>query len=89
MLTSASFSHIFAGGYAAGYYSYKWADTLVADAFEYFTLRGIFNRKLAQKYRRDILSKGGTVDPGILYQKFRGQAPDPTALIRREQVGGP
>ncbi|TDI71385.1 MAG: M3 family peptidase [Bacteroidetes bacterium] len=78
-----SFSHIFQGGYSAGYYSYKWAEVLDADAFAYFKKEGIFNKKVADKFKNHILSKGGTQDPMELYVKFRGQKPDPEALLER------
>lgn len=80
---STSFSHIFAGGYSAGYYSYKWAEVLDADAFEFFQSAGIFNREVANKFREFILEKGGTEHPMDLYKKFRGQEPDVGALLRR------
>lgn len=80
---STSFSHIFAGGYSAGYYSYKWAEVLDADAFEFFQTSGIFNREVASKFREFILEKGGTEHPMELYKKFRGQEPDVGALLRR------
>lgn len=80
---STSFSHIFAGGYSAGYYSYKWAEVLDADAFEFFQHSGIFNREVAKKFREFILEKGGTEHPMELYKKFRGQEPDVGALLRR------
>jgi peptidyl-dipeptidase Dcp len=80
---SSSFSHIFAGGYSAGYYSYKWAEVLDADAFEFFQKSGIFNRDVANKFREFILEKGGTEHPMELYKKFRGQEPDVGALLRR------
>ncbi|MBP3943641.1 M3 family metallopeptidase [Sphingobacteriaceae bacterium WQ 2009] len=80
---STSFSHIFAGGYAAGYYSYKWAEVLDADAFAYFQEQGIFNTEVAHKFRDYILSKGGTVHPMTLYKQFRGQEPSVDALLRR------
>ena len=80
---STSFSHIFAGGYSAGYYSYKWAEVLDADAFEFFQTSGIFNREVAKKFREFILEKGGTEHPMELYKKFRGQEPDVGALLRR------
>ncbi len=80
---STSFSHIFAGGYSAGYYSYKWAEVLDADAFEFFQTSGIFNREVAAKFREFILEKGGTEHPMELYKKFRGQEPDVGALLRR------
>jgi len=78
-----SFSHIFQGGYSAGYYSYKWAEVLDADAFAYFKKEGIFNKKVADKFKNHILSQGGTQDPMELYVKFRGQKPDPEALLER------
>jgi Zn-dependent oligopeptidase len=80
---STSFSHIFQGGYSAGYYSYKWAEVLDADAFAYFKQEGIFNKKVADKFKNFILSQGGTKDPMDLYIKFRGQKPNPEALLRR------
>ncbi|HMK05990.1 MAG TPA: M3 family metallopeptidase [Flavobacterium sp.] len=80
---STSFSHIFQGGYSAGYYSYKWAEVLDADAFEYFKEKGIFNKEVATKFKDNILSKGGTELPMILYKRFRGQEPKPDALLRR------
>lgn len=80
---STSFSHIFAGGYSAGYYSYKWAEVLDADAFEFFQTSGIFNRDVARKFREHILEKGGTEEPMELYKRFRGQEPDVGALLRR------
>ena len=80
---STSFSHIFAGGYSAGYYSYKWAEVLDADAFEFFQKEGIFNQEVAKKFRTFILEKGGTVHPMELYKNFRGQEPDVGALLRR------
>ncbi|MES2528959.1 MAG: M3 family metallopeptidase [Bdellovibrionota bacterium] len=80
---STSFSHIFAGGYSAGYYSYKWAEVLDADAFEFFQSSGIFNRDVAKKFREHILEKGGTEHPMELYKRFRGQEPDVGALLRR------
>lgn len=80
---STSFSHIFQGGYAAGYYSYKWAEVLDADTFEYFSEKGIFDRETAQKFRDTILSQGGTEHPLTLYKRFRGKEPAPEALLRR------
>lgn len=80
---SASFSHIFAGGYAAGYYSYKWAEVLDADAFAYFKEEGVFNKEVANKFRENILSKGGTEHPMDLYVKFRGKEPTVDALLER------
>jgi peptidyl-dipeptidase Dcp len=82
--TSCSFSHIFAGGYSAGYYSYKWAEVLDADAFEFFKQKGIYNAELGKKLRDTILSRGGTDEPMNLYKQFRGQEPDPNALLRRD-----
>jgi peptidyl-dipeptidase Dcp len=79
---SCSFSHIFQGGYSAGYYSYKWAEVLDADAFELFKERGLFNSEVASAFRK-LLSSGGAVDPAELYRQFRGQNPDPKALLRR------
>jgi peptidyl-dipeptidase Dcp len=86
---SCSFSHIFAGGYSAGYYSYKWAEVLDADAFELFKEKGLFNREVAQSFRENILSRGGTQHPMELYKKFRGREPDPDALLRRDGLIDP
>ncbi len=80
---SVAFSHIFDGGYAAGYYGYKWAEVLDADAFSVFQKNGIFNKATATSFRTNILSKGGTQDPMILYKKFRGQEPTIDALLIR------
>ena len=80
---STAFSHIFQGGYSAGYYSYKWAEVLDADAFAYFKAEGIFNKKIATKFKDYVLSQGGTQDPMELYVKFRGQKPNPDALLKR------
>ncbi|CAM4150099.1 M3 family metallopeptidase [Flavobacterium weaverense] len=80
---STAFSHIFQGGYSSGYYSYKWAEVLDADAFEYFKEKGIFNKEVANKFKGNILSKGGTEPPMELYKRFRGQEPKPDALLRR------
>ncbi|MCO4753855.1 MAG: M3 family metallopeptidase [Bacteriovoracaceae bacterium] len=80
---AASFGHIFAGGYAAGYYSYKWAEVLDADAFEAFKEQGIFNQEVAKKFKENILEKGGSDHPATLYQNFRGKDADPEALLRR------
>ena len=80
---SVSFSHIFAGGYSSGYYSYKWAEVLDADAFAYFQEKGIFNKEVATKFKDNVLSKGGTELPMELYKKFRGQEPKPDALLKR------
>ena len=80
---SVSFSHIFQGGYSSGYYSYKWAEVLDADAFAYFQEKGIFNKEVATKFKENILSKGGTELPMELYKRFRGQEPKPEALLKR------
>ncbi|MEP6929680.1 MAG: M3 family metallopeptidase [Flavobacterium sp.] len=80
---STAFSHIFQGGYSSGYYSYKWAEVLDADAFEYFQEKGIFNTEVASKFKDNVLSKGGTENPMILYKRFRGQEPKPEALLKR------
>lgn len=80
---SVSFSHIFQGGYSSGYYSYKWAEVLDADAFAYFQEQGIFNKEVAAKFKDDVLSKGGTELPMELYKRFRGQEPKPEALLKR------
>lgn len=83
---STQFSHIFAGGYSAGYYSYKWAEVLDADAFYLFKQKGIFNREVAESFRRHILSKGGTEHPMALYKRFRGQEPTIDALLIRNGI---
>jgi oligopeptidase A len=80
---STAFSHIFQGGYSAGYYSYKWAEVLDADAFEYFLEEGIFNKEVATKFKENVLSKGGTEKPMELYKRFRGKEPKPDALLKR------
>jgi peptidyl-dipeptidase Dcp len=80
---SPAFSHIFAGGYAAGYYSYKWSEVLDADAFEYFQEQGLFNREVAGKFRQYVLERGGSEHPMELYKKFRGREPSPRAMLRR------
>ena len=80
---STAFSHIFQGGYSSGYYSYKWAEVLDADAFEYFKEAGIFNKEVATKFKDNVLSKGGTENPMTLYKRFRGQEPKPEALLKR------
>lgn len=82
-VTSTAFSHIFAGGYSAGYYSYKWAEVLEADAFELFKEKGIFNTDVAKSFRENILSKGGSTHPMNLYKKFRGQEPTSKALLKK------
>ena len=80
---STSFSHIFQGGYSSGYYSYKWAEVLDADAFEFFKEEGIFNSSVAKKFKDNVLSQGGTEDPMVLYKRFRGKEPKPDALLKR------
>lgn len=81
---STSFGHIFAGGYSAGYYSYKWAEVLDADAFEAFKENGLYDAETAKAYKEKVLARGGSDDPNILYRDFRGRDADPEALIRRE-----
>ena len=83
---TVQFSHIMAGGYAAGYYSYKWAEVLDADAFSVFKKHGIFDQKTAQSFRDNILSKGGTEHPMTLYKRFRGGEPTIDALLRRNGI---
>ena len=80
---STSFSHIFQGGYSAGYYSYKWAEVLDADAFEYFKEAGVFNKEIGEKFKNTVLSKGGTIKPMDLYIQFRGKKPTADALLKR------
>ncbi|MDR6301374.1 M3 family metallopeptidase [Mesonia maritima] len=80
---STSFGHIFQGGYSAGYYSYKWAEVLDADAFAYFKEKGIFSEEVATKFKENVLTKGGTEDPMVLYKRFRGKEPDADALLKR------
>ncbi len=80
---STSFAHIFQGGYSSGYYSYKWAEVLDADAFAYFKEKGIFNKEVATKFKEHILSKGGTENPMDLYKRFRGAEPKIEALLER------
>ena len=86
-LVSTAFSHIFSGGYSAGYYSYKWAEVLDADAFEFFKEKGLFAKEVAHKFRDQILSRGGAEHPATLYKNFRGREADPQALLRREGIG--
>lgn len=81
--TSCSFSHIFQGGYSSGYYSYKWAEVLDADAFEFFQEKGIFNKDTATLFKTHVLSAGGSEHPMELYKRFRGKEPSPEALLRR------
>ena len=83
---TTQFSHIMAGGYAAGYYSYKWAEVLDADAFAVFKRSGIFNEKTAQRFRDCILSRGGTDDPMTLYKNFKGSEPTIDALLKRNGI---
>ncbi|MCF0193037.1 MAG: peptidase M3, partial [Prevotella sp.] len=83
---TTQFSHIMSGGYAAGYYSYKWAEVLEADAFSVFKKKGVFNTEVAQSFRDNILSKGGTKDPMELYVAFRGQEPTIDALLKRNGI---
>lgn len=85
-MTSPQFSHIFSGGYAAGYYSYKWAEVLDADAFSVFKKNGIFDKKTADSFRTNILMRGGTENPAVLYRRFRGTDPTIDALLRRDGI---
>jgi peptidyl-dipeptidase Dcp len=80
---STQFSHLFAGGYGAGYYSYKWAEVLDADAFSVFKEKGLFNKEVVQSFRENILERGGTEHPMVLYKRFRGQEPEVDALLER------
>jgi peptidyl-dipeptidase Dcp len=83
---TVQFGHIMSGGYSAGYYSYKWAEVLDADAFDYFKENGIFNPEVADAFRREILSKGGTLHPQQLYRNFRGKDATIDALLRRNNI---
>ena len=83
---TVQFSHIMAGGYSAGYYSYKWAEVLDADAFSLFKEKGIFNKEVANSFRKHVLSKGGTEHPKTLYKRFRGQSPNIQALLKRNGI---
>lgn len=83
---STNFSHIFSGGYAAGYYSYKWAEVLDADAYSVFAKNGIFDKSTAESFRKNILEKGGTEHPMTLYKRFRGQEPTIDALLKRNGI---
>ncbi len=83
---SVQFSHIMAGGYAAGYYSYKWAEVLEADAFALFKEKGIFSTEVAERFRTEVLSRGGTELPGVLYKRFRGKEPGIEALLERNGI---
>ncbi len=85
-MMSPQFSHIFSGGYAAGYYSYKWAEVLDADAFAKFKGNGIFDRKTADEFRTNVLQRGGTENPAVLYRNFRGQDPTIDALLIRDGI---
>lgn len=86
MLFSPTFSHIFSGGYAAGYYGYKWAEVLDADAFAKFKENGIFDKKTADEFKNNILTRGGTENPAELYRRFRGQDPSIDALLIRDGI---
>jgi oligopeptidase A len=81
------FGHIFAGGYAAGYYSYKWAEVLSADAFSLFEEQGIFNPEVGQAFLQHILEQGGSQQPSELFKAFRGRAPEISALLRHSGIG--
>ncbi len=85
-MTSVQFGHIFSGGYAAGYYSYKWAEVLDADAFGVFLREGVFNRDTAARFRHEILGRGGSEEPDILYRRFRGSEPSIESLLRRDGI---
>lgn len=80
---STSFSHIFTGQYGAGYYSYKWSEVLEADAFSLFKEKGIFNREVAESFRANILSRGNTEEPSVMFRAFRGHDPQPEALLKK------
>ena len=84
--TPHSFSHIFAGGYAAGYYSYLWAEVLSADAFSKFEEEGIFNRQTGQQFLDCILTRGGSEEPMVLFERFRGRKPTLDALLRHKGI---
>lgn len=84
--SSPTFGHIFSGGYAAGYYSYKWAEVLEADAFALFEEKGIFNREVSDSFRKEILSRGSIEDADVLYRNFRGHDPQPEALLRKLDI---
>ena len=83
---TVQFSHIMAGGYSAGYYSYKWAEVLEADAFALFRQKGIFSREVAASFRENILSRGGSEDEAVLYRRFRGHEPAPQALLDKLEI---
>ena len=84
-IISTSFGHIFSGGYAAGYYSYKWAEVLAADGFSLFEEKGIFDKQTAAKFRH-LLEQGGSVEAAKLYKEFRGHDPEPEALLRQLEI---
>ena len=84
--TATNFNHIFGGGYASGYYGYKWAEVLDADIFSRFKHDGIFNRETAAAFRREVLSRGGTEHPAVLFRNFMGREPDNKALLKRMNV---
>ena len=84
-IISTAFSHIFAGGYCAGYYSYKWAEVLAADGFSLFKEKGIFNQDAADSFR-ELLTKGDSIDPAVLYRNFRGHDPEPEALLKQLKI---
>lgn len=88
-MVSPQFSHIFAGGYAAGYYSYKWAEVLDADAFSMFKQNGIFDQATATSFLENVLKRGGTEHPAVLYRRFRGQDPTIDALLIRDGIKKP
>ena len=81
--TSTAFTHIFAGGYASGYYGYKWAEVLDADVFSKFKQNGIFDKTTAEAFRNEVLSKGGTEHPAVLFRNFMGRDPKIDALLQR------
>ncbi len=85
-MSGTTFSHIFSGGYAAGYYSYKWAEVLDADAFAHFKEHGIFDKATADSFRKNVLEKGGTEHPSVLYRRFRGKDASIDALLERDGI---
>jgi peptidyl-dipeptidase Dcp len=86
---STYFSHIFSGGYSAGYYSYKWSEVLDADAFDAFKETSLFDAETAGSFRENILARGGTEDPMILYKRFRGREPSIDPLLKRSGLSKP